>query len=127
MKDEKQKALIEQYIIAYNNFNVDGMVALVHPQIVFKNISGNEVSAEATGVKQFRDMAIQSKELFSSRQQKISNFSVKEGLASVDIDYEGILLTDLPNGLKAGEKIQLRGRSEYEFADGKIITITDFS
>ncbi|MEO0518768.1 MAG: nuclear transport factor 2 family protein [Cyanobacteria bacterium P01_A01_bin.116] len=127
MKNEKQKALIDRYLAAYNSFDIDAMIALVHPEIVFKNVSGGEVNAEAVGTEQFRKMANQSKEMFSSRRQQANNFKSDNGLASVDIVYEAVLATDLPNGMKKGEQLQLTGRSEFTFADGKISSITDFS
>ncbi len=64
MSVEEQKALIEQYLVAYNSFDVDSMTALIHPQIVFKNVSEGTVNAEAVGMEQFREMANQAKTLF---------------------------------------------------------------
>ena len=127
MTKDEQKILIQSYIAAYNSFDIDGMVALVHPEVVFKNVAGGEVNAEAVGANQFRQMAIQSKALFSSRHQKATNFRFTGDTATIDIAYEGVLAIDLPNGMKAGEVLRLEGRSEFEFKDGKIYRITDFS
>ena len=127
MTDEEQKMMIQSYISAYNSFDIDAMVALVHPQVVFKNIAGGKINAEASGSNQFRELAVQSKALFSSRYQKATNFKFTGNMATTDIAYEGILAVDLPNGLKAGEELRINGRSEFEFKDGKIYRITDFS
>ena len=127
MTDEEQKAVIQNYIAAYNNFDIGGMVALLHPEVVFKNIVGGEVNAEAAGADQFREMALQSKGLFSSRNQMVTNFNFTGDIAAIDITYEGVLAVDLPKGMKAGEVLRLSGRSEFEFKDGKIYRITDFS
>ena len=127
MTKDEQKTLIQSYIDAYNSFDIDGMVALVHPEVVFKNIAGGEVNAEAVGVDQFSQMANQSKALFSSRHQKATDFKFTEDTATIDIAYEGVLALDLPNGMKAGEVLRLKGRSEFQFKDGKIYRITDFS
>lgn len=40
MTVEEQKGLIENYIEAYNSMDIDAMIAFVHPDIVFKNVSG---------------------------------------------------------------------------------------
>ena len=45
----------------------------------------------------------------------------------MDIYYEGVLAVDFPNGMKAGKVLRLNGQSEFEFKDGKIYRITDFS
>ena len=119
--------IIQSYIAAYNNFDIDAMVVLVHPKVVFKNIAGGEVNAEAIGSDQFRELAAQSKTLFSSRHQKATNFKFSGNIAKTDIAYEGTVAVDLPNGIKAGEVLRLNGRSEFEFKDGKIYRITDYS
>jgi ketosteroid isomerase-like protein len=124
---EKQKAIIEDYIDAYNAFDVEAMISFIHPKVVFKNIVGNETNARASGVDAFREMAEQSKSLFSSRCQRITRFSSIGDTATVDIKYEGVLTKDLPNGMKAGDTLQLNGRSEFQFKDGKIYKITDYS
>ena len=102
------------------------MVALVHPEVVFKNVAGGKVNAEAVGAVQLREMAIQSKALFSSRHQKATSYNFTENTATIDIAYEGVPAVDLPSGMKAGEILRLNGRSEFEFKDGKIYRITDF-
>jgi ketosteroid isomerase-like protein len=127
MTSEEQKASIQSYLAAYNNFDINGMLVLIHPEVVFKNVAGGEVNAEAVGAGQFRKLAVQSKSLFSSRRQEAANFRFTGNVATADIAYEAILAADLPNGMKAGETLRLNGRSEFEFKDGKIYRITDFS
>ena len=39
MTDEEKKALIQRYIAAYNTFDVAEMVALVHRDIIFRNVA----------------------------------------------------------------------------------------
>lgn len=124
---EQQKILIQHYIAAYNSFDVDGMLALVHPEVIFTNVADGQVNAEARGVNNFRDMALQSKALFSSRHQKMTNFKCVGDVTVINIAYEGVLAIDLANGMKAGTTLRLNGRSEFEFKDDKIYRITDFS
>ena len=44
-----------------------------------------------------------------------------------DINYCGVLAMDLPNGLKKGDEIHLKGRSEFQFKEGKFLMIADYS
>ena len=125
-KNEKEH-LIQRYVQAYNGFDIDGMVALLHPECTFQNMSGGEVNASTSGVAQFRQLAEQSKELFSSRRQTITAYKHDGEAVTVDIDYEGILRVDLPNGAKTGETLKLRGQSVFRFCDGLILAITDYS
>lgn len=46
---------------------------------------------------------------------------------TTEIDYSATLATDLPNGLKKGHKIELKGKSIFKFLDNKIIELIDIS
>ncbi|VEP14365.1 conserved hypothetical protein [Hyella patelloides LEGE 07179] len=125
-KEEKLK-LIKQYLAAYNTFDIDGMISLLHPSIEFKNISNNKINCHTKGVDEFRVIAEQSKVLFKSRQQIIKNFDVHNEQVSVEIFFEGVAAKDLSNEIKSGDKISFDGRSEFSFKDSKICQITDIS
>jgi len=47
--------------------------------------------------------------------------------ALVEIEFEGVLAQDLPNGLKAGETLVLKGASEFVFTNGFMSSIVDKS
>jgi hypothetical protein len=127
MEVHDKRLLIERYIYAYNAFDIDGMMSVLHPDIGFKNVSGGAINATASGSTKFRELAEQSRELFSIRKQTITGFETKEEQAVTGIDFEGVLAADLPNGMKAGETLRLHGRSEFVFRDGLIYRITDIS
>ena len=128
MTTQDKRDLIDRYIDAYNTFDVDGMVATLHPDVEFKNVSGDKVTAAATGLDDFRDMAERGTQLFATRQQTITDFEEgDDGSVAIDVQYEGTLAQDLPGGLEAGEQIQLDGRSTFAFKDGKIARIVDES
>ena len=122
-----KRHLIEQYILAYNTFDLDRMMSLLHPEIEFENVFQGEVDAKATGVDGFRAIAEQTKELFKSRQQTITRCDLSQNEASVKINYEAVLAKDLSNGMKSGSTINLDGRSQFSFKDGKIFRIVDIS
>lgn len=122
-----KKHLIEQYISAYNTFDIDRMMSLLHPEIEFKNISQGKVTVKVTGTEEFRAIAEQSKALFKSRKQTINGYDLSKDEVFIEILYEGVLATDLPNGMKPGETINLNGRSQFLFKDGKIARIIDIS
>jgi len=50
MTKEKMKSLICSYIEAYNKFDIDAMIELLHPGIEFRNYSGGELNAQATSI-----------------------------------------------------------------------------
>lgn len=117
--------LIKRYIEAYNAFDIETMMSTLHPDIAFQNISNGEINAETHGIEAFQTLAEQSKGLFTSRKQTITNVETNESQTRIDVTFEAILAVDLPNGLKAGELLQLQGSSEFTFRDGKIVSIVD--
>ncbi|QQE11677.1 nuclear transport factor 2 family protein [Planctomycetota bacterium] len=127
MTDEQKVEVIRTYIECYNAFDVEGMLELLNEGIVFENVSDGKVTANANGIDEFRSMAEQGRVLFSEREQVIDEMVTMGEKMVVKIFYTGRLAIDLPNGLKAGQELSLRGTSEFEFADGKIVRLTDIS
>jgi hypothetical protein len=103
------------------------MMAKIHPDVQFQNVSGGEVNATASGADEFRQLAEQSKGLFSSRNQTLRAFESDGDKAVIEVAYEAVLAVDLPNGMKAGETLRLDGRSEFVFRDGRIHRLADYS
>jgi len=127
LENSNLKDLIEKYLSAYNTFNIDGMIGVLNENIHFRNISKGEVNSETKGIQEFRTLAEQSIQVFSQRRQVIKNITFTGDKAEVDIDYEGILSSDLPNGMKAGETFKLQGKSIFQMKDKKLILIEDHS
>lgn len=127
MDANEMKSLIQSYLNAYNSFDVDGMLLHLHKDIEFRNIINGVIDVETKGIEQFRELAEQSKKIFSERLQIINNYSITDDKVEVEINYEGTLATDLPNGLKAGEKLLLKGKSVFKFKDKKLRLIEDYS
>lgn len=121
------KTIIEQYIQAYNEFDVPGMLTHLHPDVEFRNITNGEVTLTLQGIDAFREQAGQAISYFSQRKQSIQSIQIQGMQAEVLIDYKAVLAVDLPNGLKRGDTLQLKGKSVFCFQDGQIISIEDIS
>jgi hypothetical protein len=118
---------IKQYIHAYNDFDIEGMLVKLHPSIVFKNISHGKVALITVGLGEFKVQAQKAVTYFRHREQLISDLKIKDQWAEVTIDYTAILAIDLPNGMKQGETLRLKGRSVFRFENDLIISIEDYS
>ncbi len=121
------KEIIQKYIKAYNSFDIDGMLELMHENIEFQNISDGKINLTTNGLKELRYAAEYAKSLFESRMQKIIKYSFENDTVSIEIDYEGVLCKDIPDGPKSGERLKLKGKSVFKFKDGKIVSLTDYS
>lgn len=125
--EQDAELLIRHYIEAYNAFDIEGMLRVLHPDVIFRNIVGNEVSVETKGLQPFRALAEKAAALFSTRYQTILELREINGGIEADIDYTGVLASDLPDGVKAGDTIRLQGRSTFMIRDGKLSLIEDYS
>jgi len=121
------KKAVETYINAYNNFDVEGMLSQMHPEIKFENISNGQITLTTNGIEELKNQALQAKELFKERKQTALNMVIRENEVEVEIDYFGILAQDLPNGMKADDKIELKGKSIFKFKEDKFIELKDIS
>lgn len=109
MISEKNKEIIAKYIEAYNSLDIESMIKLLHTEILFRNFSNGEMNTEIRGIQEFRNLAERSAKMFSSRCQTVIDYSTVDDKVEVQIDYEAILAVDLPDGLKIGDKMQLKG------------------
>lgn len=121
------KALIQRYLTAYTGFDIPGMLALLSPDVVFENYSNDQLTASAHGIDQFRALAEQSGALFSEREQRLIALREWPDRAVAGIAFRGVLAADIPGGPKAGSVIELEGKSEFEFSEGRITRIVDRS
>ena len=121
------RAMIERYIKAYNAFDVEGMLQVMAPEVVFENVSGGERTVRTEGVDALRELALQSAPLFKSRKQTILGYREESDRAFVDIAFEGVFAVDLPGGIRAGQTLSLQGQSEFHVDRGRITYLADRS
>lgn len=124
---DPRKRFIEQYILAYNQQEVEGMLLNLHNEVVFENISNGEVSMRLEGKSEFEAQAKDALKFFTEREQIVTRWTFEEDLVKVDLRYRAIAAMDFPNGIKSGDTIELQGQSEFTFAEGKIISLRDIA
>lgn len=123
----KKIEIVKNFIKAYNSLNVESMLAYLHPEIEFKNISNAVENAHTNGIEKFSELANNSINIFSEREQKITSYRESNDAVNVEINFRGILAIDLPIGLKARETLIMNGKSTYVFKDNLIISLVDES
>jgi hypothetical protein len=125
MDHPERQALVAAYIAAYNAFDVDGMAALLAPEVCFENYSGAERSHATRGIGEFRQLAMSSKAMFSEREQKVVALESHPDTVLATIEFNGRLATDIPNGMTRGTVIAMTGTSEFSFEHGRISKVID--
>ncbi len=126
-KDKQKKTIINQYIKAYNEFNIEGMLKNVHPDVEFKNIANNEINVHIKGLETLKKQAEDSTKLLKKREMTIIDQIIEGDVVENKINFKAILAVDIPDGPKAGELVKLKGRSIFKFKNDKIISIEDIS
>lgn len=125
---EKQiKVIVDQYIKAYNEFDIDGMLKNVHPDVEFKNIAGGEINVHILGRKVLKKQAKDSTKLLKKREMLITEQKINGDVVDNKIDFKAVLNVDIPDGPKAGELVKLKAESRFKFKGDKIISIEDIS
>ena len=127
MMIDPQRTLIDRYVAAYNAFDVAGMLAVLHPDVRFRNVSNGQETAATDGRDEFRALAKRGLEIFRSRRQTIREYYTDGERAWITVDYQGVLAKDLGPGLTAGDTLRLTGRSAFGFRDGLIVDLLDES
>jgi len=119
--------LIHRYIDCYNTRDIDGMLECVTDDVVFENVSNRGESMRLDGKAAMANVAELSGNAFSYRRQKVVNFVDGGDKAAAEIEFEGKAAVDLPNGVKAGESVRVRGATFFEIRAGLLARIADYS
>ncbi|MEC7290446.1 MAG: nuclear transport factor 2 family protein [Pseudomonadota bacterium] len=119
--------IINRYIQSYNDRDIEGMLDCVTEDVIFENISNASQSMRLEGREQMGEVARLSGNAFSYRRQRMINLIIGEGKASAEIEFEGKAAVDLPNGVRAGETVKIRGASFFEFRGRLLSRIADYS
>ncbi len=119
--------IVARYIDAYNRMNVQAMFDCLSGDVRFINRSNGETTNETHGIEAFRALAEQGVQLFAEREQTILDCIAIDDRAAVRIGYRAKVKTDLPNGWKAGQEIEMTGTSFFVISEGKISEVIDAS
>ena len=119
--------IVARYIDAYNEMNVQAMLDCLSGDVRFINRSNGETTNETHGIEAFRALAEQGVQLFAEREQTILDCIAIDDRAAVRIGYRAKVKTDLPNGWKAGQEVEMTGTSFFMISEGKISEVIDAS
>jgi len=119
--------IIGNYIACYNSRDIQGMLACVTDDVVFENISNSGQSMRLEGKEAMGQVAELSGNAFSYRRQRLVSLVSDGTRAAAEVEFEGKAAVDLPNGVRAGETVKLRGSSFFELRGGLLSRIADYS
>lgn len=98
--------MIEQYIDSYNRYDVDGMLLALHPKIVFRNVSHGKTDLVTNRLAEFKAQVETAISFFKESRQTITELIIPDKrTAEATINYNALLSINLPNGMKAGDRL----------------------
>ncbi len=128
MTNSQKEQIIRNYIGAYNAKDVNAMLENLADELVFENSSNGEITMRLEGLDAFRQQAEQAKALFTERKQTITGFQHNDNnQTEIAISYKATLATDLSNGMKKGDVLELSGKSVFTFSGNKVVKLEDFA
>ncbi len=118
--------VVQAYLAAYNQRDVQALVECVADGVVFENVSNSAGVMRIEGRAAFAELAGQAAALFTARTLQIRTAVVAGDQVALEIDWTGVAATDF-GPFKAGISTSLRGASFFTLAGGKLVRIIDLS
>lgn len=118
---------VKAYVDHYNRQDIDGMLEQVADDVVFENISNSGGSMTLQGIDAMRQVTELGIQAFSYRRQRIVNLIEGDNKVAAEVVFTGMAALNLPNGIKQGETVELRGVTIFEFRNGKLSRVADYS
>lgn len=127
MKKEKQKIIIEDYISAFNSFDMAKMSENLSENLSFKNTENGIITLSSNSKKEFIDISKKSMDFFKDRKIEIIEVDYMDKIVIVYYKFIATLEQDLNDNLKKGDIFRIGGKTIFTFKNKKIISIEDFS
>lgn len=125
MNIEEKRSVIDRYVHAFNSFDVDTMVSVLHPEISYTCISNGTTVFSAAGIEEFRTLGELWQKLFSSRKLTVIELYEKANLTILEISCSAVWAIESPDGMKAGETLVQEGVAEISFREEKLLGIIE--
>jgi len=119
------KEIVQKYINAYNNFDIETMVSLMHNDCIYEGKTKGIQSFCIKGKHSFRQINMLSKNNYTFRKQVIEGFIESMNKVEVNLYFKAILAVDVSELGKKGEEIAFETKSVFEFKNGLIYKLTN--
>lgn len=113
------RAVIQQYLHAYNQCDVTGMLALMTEDIHFEHWSDDTLTNSARGKAEFVVLANTCNGLFTEREQRLLKLQLTPVIRA-RISFRGVWAVERPDGPKQGTAWEVVGESEFTLS-GQLI------
>lgn len=123
---EALKTLVQKYVDAFNNNNINLMLSLIDDNVKFESISNSTGSTAINGRLQLAQVVQQSLGYFEERTQTINSWTIDKNRVAIEVTIHCKLAKSIPGGAEAGEKLVLNGASFFTIKKGKILKMVEY-
>ena len=124
---KQREDIINNYFDGYNNFDIKKMCKDVDHSIRFENIEEGRMDILILGLPSFTQQAEKVTTYFVSRKITIISFNHTDEQTEAEVVFKALLAKDISNKFKAGDELNLTGKSIFTFSGNKIKMIRDIS
>lgn len=124
---KEKKDIVDNYVESYNNFDIEGMVKDFDENLEFKNTENGLIILSTKGISEFKEIANKSKDFFTQRKLNVLEYDIGEDFAIIYVNFKAVLSQDLNDSLKAGDEFSIGAKSIFNFKNGKITSLEDYS
>lgn len=125
--DKNHLHIFQRYLLAYNSFDVNGMLEMLSDEVNFANYSNGVMTASASNKCEFKELANKGKWIFDERKQEIVSMRPLENGLEAKIRFLGKLSDEVAKEVHSGHYVEIYGTSKVEFRDRKIVRLVDRS
>ena len=119
------KYIVQKYITAYNNFDIEGMMSYMHTDCIFESKTNGKLTFSTKGKHSYRLICAAAKNNYIFRKQIIEGFRTIGESVEVDLYFKASLALDIPELGKKGEQIAFETKSIFEFKNGLIYKLSN--
>ena len=119
------KEIVQMYINAYNDSNVEAMISLINPDFIFESKTNGIVTFSTKGKHSFRQICNIAKNNYKHRKQIIEGFKESENKIEVNLYFKATLAIDIDEMGKKDEQIAFETKTIFELKDDLIYKITN--
>lgn len=116
---EAKRELVERLFIAFNSFDTDGVLELLHPDCNYRVIAAGQIVLNAEGLEAIKALLFEESKQSSSRKKTVMELFSRGEQLILELSYSRVLAIS-ENGKKVGDIKSVNGIAEVRF-DGQHI------
>ncbi len=118
--------IIRDYVTAYNNFDIEGMVKNLRNDVEFINEYRGDVTMTTNTIEEFKGQAEHAKNYFQFREIKITDLAERDNTVTISTEFSAGMIVEKKPGYPAKiQNVEMKGTTIFYFEDDTITKMRD--